>query len=108
MFWAELIGNIWKSVTGVWREHQQSQNAVEAPTGDKIVDWILNGFKKDTGMDVSHDELPLSRVKREAEKAHLELLSNDEVTINLPFLGADSSGPKHFKKTLSRVKYEKL
>lgn len=73
-----------------------------------IIDWLISEFKKDTGMDVSKDKMVLQRLKEAAEKAKIELSSVPETDINLPFLTADASGPKHLNMKLSRAKYEAM
>ena len=71
-----------------------------------IIDWLLAEFKKDTGIDVSSDKLVMQRLKDAAEKAKIELSSAMETDINLPFITADASGPKHMQVKLSRAKFE--
>lgn len=73
-----------------------------------IIDWILTEFKKDQGIDLSKDEIALQRLKETAEKAKIELSSATETDINLPFITADQSGPKHLNMKLSRAKLESL
>lgn len=73
-----------------------------------IIDWLIAEFKKDTAMDVSKDKMVLQRLKEAAEKAKIELSSVTETDINLPFLTADASGPKHLNMKLSRAKYESM
>lgn len=74
----------------------------------KIMEWIVEEFKKESGMDISHDKMAMQRVKDAAEKAKCELSSTLETTINLPFLAADESGPKHLEIVLTRATLEKL
>ena len=74
----------------------------------RIIDWIIAEFKKDTGIDLSNDVMALQRLKEAAEKAKKELSSSPETDINLPFLTADASGPKHMQTKLSRSKYESM
>src|SRR5207244_9033028 len=74
----------------------------------RIMDWLIAEFKKDTGLDVSKDKMVLQRLKEAAEKAKIELSSTMETDINLPFLTADASGPKHLVKKLSRAKFEQM
>ena len=74
----------------------------------RIMDWLVAEFKKDQGIDLSKDQLALQRLKEAAEKAKMELSSVLEAEINLPFISADSSGPKHFYYKLSRAKLEEL
>ena len=73
-----------------------------------IIDWLQAEFKKDTGIDVSGDKMVRQRLKDAAEKAKVELSSAFESEINLPFLTADASGPKHLQLTLTRAKFEAL
>lgn len=73
-----------------------------------IVNYLLDEFKKESGIDIRSDAAAMQRVKDEAEKAKKELSSATSVDINLPFLTADESGPKHFEHTLTRAKLEEL
>jgi molecular chaperone DnaK len=73
-----------------------------------VVDWIIDEFKKDQGIDLSKDRQALQRLKEAAEKAKMELSSLTETEINLPFITADASGPKHLQMRLSRAKFEQL
>jgi molecular chaperone DnaK len=73
-----------------------------------LMDWILDEFKRDTGMDLRKQPDALQRIKEEAEKAKIALSSSQQYDINLPFITADASGPKHIQKTLSRAKMEQL
>jgi len=73
-----------------------------------IMDFLIVEFRKDTGIDVSHDKMVIQRLKDAAEQAKIELSSKQETTINLPFLTADASGPKHLQKSLSRAKLEQM
>jgi molecular chaperone DnaK len=73
-----------------------------------IIDWMLEEFKKDQGVDLSNDNIALQRLKEGAEKAKIELSSQNETEINLPFVTADSSGPKHLNLKLSRAKLDGL
>ncbi len=73
-----------------------------------IIDHLLAEFKKSEGIDLSKDQMALQRLKEGAEKAKIELSSNTETEINLPFITADSSGPKHFVHKLSRAKLESM
>jgi len=75
---------------------------------NRIMDWILDEFKKDNGMDLRKQPDALQRIKEEAEKAKIALSSAQQYDINLPFITADASGPKHIQKTLSRAKMEQL
>ncbi len=74
----------------------------------RIIDWLVAEFKKSDGIDLSKDNMALQRLKETAEKAKMELSSTMETTINLPFITADSNGPKHLNMNLSRAKYEQL
>ncbi|MBX5484395.1 MAG: molecular chaperone DnaK [Myxococcaceae bacterium] len=74
----------------------------------RIMDWLIAEFRKDTGLDVSKDKMVLQRLKEAAEKAKIELSSTMETEINLPFLTADASGPKHLNVKLTRAKLESL
>ena len=73
-----------------------------------VVDWIIDEFRKDQGIDLSKDRQALQRLKEAAEKAKMELSSMTETEINLPFITADASGPKHLQMRLSRSKFEQL
>ena len=75
---------------------------------DRIMQWLLGEFKKDSGIDVSKDKLVMQRLKDAAEKAKIELSQAPETEVNLPFLTADASGPKHMQVKLSRAKFESL
>ena len=73
-----------------------------------LMDWILNEFKTESGMDLRKQPDALQRIKEEAEKAKIALSSSQSYDINLPFITADASGPKHIQKTLTRAKMEQL
>ena len=73
-----------------------------------IMEWLVSEFKKDQGLDVSGDKMVLQRLKEAAEKAKIELSSVSETEINLPFLTADASGPKHLLMKLSRSQFERM
>ncbi|MEL6404208.1 MAG: molecular chaperone DnaK [Chloroflexota bacterium] len=75
---------------------------------ERIIDWLAEEFKKDTGIDLTQDRQALQRLKEAAEKAKIELSSTQSTDINLPFITADSSGPKHLNVSLSRAKMESL
>jgi molecular chaperone DnaK len=75
---------------------------------NRIMDWILDEFKKEAGMDLRKQPDALQRIKEEAEKAKIALSSSQQYDINLPFITADASGPKHIQKTLTRSKMEQL
>lgn len=74
----------------------------------KIIDWLVNDFKAAQGVDLSADPMVLQRLKEAGEKAKCELSSSQSTEINLPFITADASGPKHLNVTLSRAKLEEL
>jgi molecular chaperone DnaK len=74
----------------------------------QVMDWLIAEFKKDQGLDVSKDKMVIQRLREAAEKAKIELSSVSETEINLPFLTADASGPKHMQVKLSRAKLEQL
>ncbi|HEX4639002.1 MAG TPA: molecular chaperone DnaK [Chthoniobacterales bacterium] len=74
----------------------------------KVMDWIVAEFKKESGIDLSKQPDALQRIKEEAEKAKIALSSSQEYEINLPFITADASGPKHIQKKLTRSKLEQL
>ncbi len=75
---------------------------------DLIVDWLVSEFKKDQGIDLSQDRQALQRLKEAAEKAKIELSSTMQTDVNLPFITADSGGPKHLNITLTRAKFDQL
>jgi len=75
---------------------------------NRVMDWLVGEFKKDTGIDVSKDKMVLQRLKEAAEKAKIELSSVQETEINLPYLTADATGPKHLLKKLSRSQFERM
>lgn len=74
----------------------------------KVIDWLADEFKKENGIDLRQDKMALQRLKEAAEKAKMELSSSVETDINLPFITADQSGPKHLQIKLSRAKLEEL
>jgi len=74
----------------------------------RIIDWIVDEFKKDQGIDLRQDRMALQRLKEAAEKAKIELSSTQTTEINLPFITADASGPKHLSLNLTRAKLEQL
>jgi len=74
----------------------------------RVIDWLVDEFKKQEGIDLANDPMAIQRLKEAAEKAKIELSSTMETTINLPFITADSNGPKHLNLTLSRAKFEQL
>ncbi len=74
----------------------------------KVIDWLVDSFKKDYGIDLTQDRMALQRLKEAAEKAKIELSSTQSTEINLPFITADASGPKHLQYSLSRSKFEQM
>jgi len=74
----------------------------------RLMDWIIDGFKKDTGIDLSKQPDAVQRIKEEAEKAKIALSSSQEYDLNLPFVTADQTGPKHIMQKLTRAKLEQL
>src|SRR6201984_3595558 len=74
----------------------------------RIIDWLIQEFKRDQGVDVSRDQMALQRLKEAAEKAKIELSTLLETEINLPFLTADASGPKHLTQKLTRARFEQM
>ncbi len=74
----------------------------------RIIDWLVQEFKRDQGIDVSKDQMALQRLKEAAEKAKIELSTLLETEINLPFLTADASGPKHLAIKLTRARFEQM
>ena len=75
---------------------------------EMIIDWVVNEFKSETGVDASKDPMAYQRIREGAEKAKVELSASTETEINLPYLSADSNGPKHFVKKLSRAQFESM
>jgi molecular chaperone DnaK len=74
----------------------------------RLIDWLVAEFKKDQGIDLSKDPMALQRLKEAAEKAKMELSTTTQTDINLPFITADQSGPKHLNLSLTRAKFEQL
>lgn len=74
----------------------------------KIIDYICNDFKSNAGIDLKNDKMALQRLKEAAEKAKIELSSSQQTNINLPFITADASGPKHIDMTLTRAKFNEI
>jgi molecular chaperone DnaK len=74
----------------------------------RIIDWIVGEFQKENGIDLRMDKLALQRLKEAAERAKCELSTTMETHINLPFISADRTGPKHFNKLLSRSRFEQM
>jgi molecular chaperone DnaK len=75
---------------------------------NRIVQWLIDEFKAETGIDLSNDKMALQRLKDAAETAKKELSTKEETEINLPFITADASGPKHLVKKLTRAKFEAM
>jgi len=96
----------------------ETQFEVKATNGDtflggedfdlRIIDFLMSAFKKDTGLDLRNDPAAMQRIKEAAEKAKIELSFSAQTEVNLPYLTADSSGPKHLVVTISRSKLESL
>ena len=74
----------------------------------RVMEWLVEEFRKDTGIDLSKDRMALQRLKEAAEKAKIELSNVQQAEINLPFITADASGPKHLQKSLSRAAFERM
>ncbi|MBZ5619925.1 MAG: molecular chaperone DnaK [Acidobacteriia bacterium] len=74
----------------------------------RIIDWIVSEFKKEAGIDLSRDQMALQRLKEAAEKAKMELSTLLESDINLPFITADATGPKHLQMKLTRARFEQM
>ena len=74
----------------------------------RVIDWLVTEFKRDQGIDLSKDAMALQRLKEAAEKAKMELSTTQQTDINLPFITADQSGPKHLNYSLTRAKFEQL
>ncbi|MFP3090831.1 molecular chaperone DnaK [Treponema sp. TIM-1] len=74
----------------------------------RIMEWLITEFKKDTGIDLGQDRMALQRLREASEKAKIELSAMQTTEINLPFITADQSGPKHLQKSLSRAKFEQM
>src|SRR5512145_661049 len=74
----------------------------------RVIEWMIQEFKKDQGIDLSTDKMALQRLKEAAERAKIELSSSVETEINLPFVTANASGPKHLQMKLTRAHFEKL
>src|ERR1700741_1674020 len=75
---------------------------------ERLTEWIIEEFKKDQGIDLSNDKMALQRLKEASEKAKIELSSTMETEVNLPFVTADQSGPKHLAMKLTRARFEQL
>ncbi|MBQ9068159.1 MAG: molecular chaperone DnaK [Eggerthellaceae bacterium] len=74
----------------------------------RVIDWMADKFKADNGIDLREDKMALQRLKEAAEQAKIELSSTSQTNINLPFITADASGPKHLDYTLTRAEFEKI
>ncbi len=74
----------------------------------RVIEWVVDEFRKDQGIDLRNDRMALQRLKEAAEKAKIELSTTQQTEINLPFITADASGPKHLNLTLTRAKLEQL
>src|SRR5678809_1765149 len=74
----------------------------------RLIDWLVTEFKRDQGIDLSKDAMALQRLKEGAEKAKMELSSTTQTDINLPFITADQTGPKHLNLSITRAKFEQL
>ncbi|MBQ4553484.1 MAG: molecular chaperone DnaK [Spirochaetaceae bacterium] len=74
----------------------------------KIINWLVEEFKNDTGIDLSQDRMALQRLREAAEKAKIDLSARTETEINLPFITADQTGPKHLLKSLTRARFEQM
>ncbi len=74
----------------------------------RVIDWIVGEFKRENGIDLSRDQMALQRLKEAAEKAKIELSTLLETDINLPFVTADASGPKHLQMKLTRTRFEQM
>ena len=74
----------------------------------RIINWLIDEFKADSGIDLSQDRMALQRLREAAEKAKIELSAVASTEINLPFITADASGPKHLQKSLTRAKFEQM
>jgi len=74
----------------------------------RIMQWLIDEFKKDSGIDLGQDRMALQRLKEAAEKVKIELSNVQQAEVNLPFITADASGPKHLQKSLSRAKFEQM
>ncbi|MCL2066975.1 MAG: molecular chaperone DnaK [Treponema sp.] len=74
----------------------------------RVMEWLIAEFKKDTGIDLGQDRMALQRLREAAEKAKIELSAMQSTEVNLPFITADQSGPKHLQKSLTRAKFEQM
>ncbi|MCA1604986.1 MAG: molecular chaperone DnaK, partial [Acidobacteria bacterium] len=106
------------SVLELYDVEGSRQFEVKATNGDthlggddfdqRVIDWIVTEFKRDQGIDLAKDPMALQRLKEAAEKAKMELSTVQQTDINLPFITADQTGPKHLNYSLSRAKFEQL
>jgi len=113
-------GTLDVTIMDMWydKEHNASGFEVKSTNGDTqlggtdmdnvMIDYIVNTFKKDTGIDLRNDRVAMQRVREAAERAKVELSSTLSTDINLPFITADASGPKHMTMSISRAKLEDL
>jgi molecular chaperone DnaK len=85
-----------------------SERQAGAEEDQKVIDWLCDEFKKKEGTDLCQDKMALMRLKGAVEKAKVKLLSAEQTTVNLPFVTANSRGPKHMNITLTRAKLEQL
>ena len=74
----------------------------------RLIDWMVEEFKKENGIDLSSDKMAMQRLKEAAEKAKIELSGMTQTNVNLPFITADATGPKHFDMTITRAKFNEL
>ncbi len=74
----------------------------------RVMQWLVDEFKNDTGIDLSQDRMALQRLREAAEKAKIELSNMQQTEVNLPFITADATGPKHLQKTLTRARFEQM
>ncbi len=113
-------GTLDVTIMDMWfdKEHNASGFEVKATSGDThlggtdmdnvLIDYIANQFKKETGIDLKNDKMAMQRLREAAEKAKVELSSTLTTDINLPFITADASGPKHLTMSINRAKIEEL
>jgi len=113
-------GTLDVTIMDMWynKEHKASGFEVKATSGDTqlggtdmdnvLVDYITSQFKKENGIDLKNDKMAMQRIREAAEKAKVELSSTVQTDLNLPFITADASGPKHLTMSLSRAKLEDL
>src|SRR5919204_303533 len=109
-------GDAWVEVRGKKIAPQQvsaeilrkMKKTAEDYLGESVIDYIVTEFKKDQGVDLSKDVLALQRLKETAEKTKIELSSSQQTEINLPYITADQSGPKHLTMKITRAKFESL